>query len=101
MMSPGKKADSNNSNNSTIVLDPSLPTPRGSHAILAQQIDQEILELRNFFDDHREEMLFLISDQPQTQGNLLKGIDNKIIRICTLQIRAIDIFFPKYNIGLI
>ena len=84
MMSPGKKADSNNSNNSTIVLDPSLPTPRGSHAILAQQIDQEILELRNFFDDHREEMLFLISDQPQTQGNLLKGIDNKIIRICTL-----------------
>ena len=66
MMSPGKKADSNNS----------LPTPRGSHAILAQQIDQEILELRNFFDDHREEMLFLISDQPQTQGNLLKGIDN-------------------------
>ena len=78
MMSPGKKADSNNS---TIVLDPSLPTPRGSHAILAQQIDQEILELRNFFDDHREEMLFLISDQPQTHGNLLKGIDNKIIRI--------------------
>jgi len=67
-MSPGKKADSNNSNNSTIVLDPSLPTPRGSHAILAQQIDQEILELRNFFDDHREEMLFLISDQPQTQA---------------------------------
>ena len=50
MMSPGKKADSNNSNNSTIVLDPSLPTPRGSHAILAQQIDQEILELRNFFE---------------------------------------------------
>ena len=80
MMSPGKKADSNNSNNSTIVLDPSLPTPRGSHAILAQQIDQEILELRNFFDDHREEMLFLISDQPQTQGNLLKGIYNKIVR---------------------
>ena len=70
MMSPGKKADSNNSNNSTIVLDPSLPTPRGSHAILAQQIDQEILELRNFFDDHREEMLFLISDQPQTAKKL-------------------------------
>jgi len=69
-MSPGKKADSNNSNNSTIVLDPSLPTPRGSHAILAQQIDQEILELRNFFDDHREEMLFLISDQPQTAKKL-------------------------------
>ena len=57
-------------------MDLSLPTPKGSHAILAQQIDQEILELRNFFDDHREEMLFLISDQPQTQGNLLKGIDN-------------------------
>ena len=51
-------------------MDPSLPTPRGSHAILAQQIDQEILELRNFFDDHREEMLFLISDQPQTAKKL-------------------------------
>ena len=37
MMSPGKKADSNNSNNSTIVLDPSLPTPRGNHAILSQK----------------------------------------------------------------
>ena len=37
MMSPGKKADSNNSNNSTIVLDPSLPTPRGIHVILAQK----------------------------------------------------------------
>ena len=45
MMSPGKKADSNNS---TIVLDPSLPTPRGSHAILAQQTDQEVLEFLNF-----------------------------------------------------
>ena len=48
MMSPGKKADINNSNNSTIVLDPSLPTPRGSHAILAQQTDQEVLEFLNF-----------------------------------------------------
>ena len=27
---------------------------------LAQQIDNEILELRNFFDDHREEMLYLL-----------------------------------------
>ena len=25
---------------------------------LAQQIDNEILELRNFFDDHREEMMY-------------------------------------------
>ena len=27
---------------------------------LAQQIDNEILELRNFFDDHREEMMYLL-----------------------------------------
>lgn len=27
---------------------------------LAAQIDNEILELRNFFDDHREEMMFLL-----------------------------------------
>ena len=30
---------------------------------LAQQIDHEILELRNFFDDHREEMLYLLHGQ--------------------------------------
>ena len=63
MISPKKDS----SHNSTLVLDPSLSTPRGSHAILAQQIDQEILELRNFFDDHREEMLSLISDQQQVK----------------------------------
>ena len=27
---------------------------------LAEQIDHEILELRNFFDDHREEMMYLL-----------------------------------------
>merc|ERR1712223_1664683 len=63
MTSPRKDS----SNNSTLILDPSIPTPRGSHAILAQQIDQEILELRNFFDDHREEMLSLLADQRQTK----------------------------------
>ena len=63
MTSPRKDS----SNNSTLILDPSIPTPRGSHAILAQQIDQEILELRNFFDDHREEMLSLLADQQQTK----------------------------------
>ncbi len=47
---------------------PSLTTPRGTHAILASQIDQEIAELRNFFDDHREEMLSLISAEQAPQS---------------------------------
>jgi hypothetical protein len=34
-------------------------TPRGATAILASQIDQEILELRNFYEQHREEMMSL------------------------------------------
>jgi hypothetical protein len=34
-------------------------------AALAEQIDQEIVELRNFFDDHREEMLSLIKENSQ------------------------------------
>ena len=56
---------SDSSHNSTLILDPVLAakSPRGSHTILAQQIDQEINELRNFFEDHREEMLSLLSDQ--------------------------------------
>ena len=33
--------------------------------ILAKQIDHEINELRNFFDDHREEMLTLLNDNSQ------------------------------------
>ena len=33
--------------------------------ILATQIDQEIMELRNFFEDHREEMMTLIHDNSQ------------------------------------
>ena len=59
------KRGDHSSHNSTLVLDPALATksPRGSHTILAQQIDQEINELRNFFEDHREEMLSLISEQ--------------------------------------
>jgi hypothetical protein len=31
-------------------------------SFLAQQIDKEILELRNFFEDHREEMMSLLYD---------------------------------------
>lgn len=53
-----------------IDLSPNLPkpksaesTPRGTHTILAQQIDQEILALRNFFEDHREEMLSMINNE--------------------------------------
>ena len=34
-------------------------TPRGATAILASQIDQEILELRSFYEQHRSEMLSL------------------------------------------
>ena len=36
---------------------------------LAQQIDNEILELRNFFDDHREEMLFLLKGEEGERMN--------------------------------
>ena len=41
---------------------------------LAQQIDNEILELRNFFDDHREEMLYLLhgsKDDPMLMNHSL------------------------------
>ena len=40
---------------------------------LAQQIDHEIFELRNFFDDHREEMLYLLhgsKDEPMMNHSL-------------------------------
>ena len=33
--------------------------------VLAEQIDQEINELRNFFDDHREEMMTLLHENSQ------------------------------------
>lgn len=36
-------------------------TPRGANAILASQIDQEIIELRNLYEHHREEMMNLAS----------------------------------------
>ena len=35
--------------------------------ILAQQIDQEISELRSVFEGHREEMLSLLETAPQVQ----------------------------------
>ena len=37
---------------------------------LAQQIDNEILELRNFFDDHREEMMYLLHGNKDEQDNV-------------------------------
>ncbi len=43
-------------------------TPRGANAILASQIDQEIIELRNLYEHHREEMMTLAS-----KGNLLQN----------------------------
>jgi hypothetical protein len=43
---------------------PAHPSPPSSS--LAQQIDREILELRNFFEDHREEMMSMLYD-PQAQ----------------------------------
>jgi hypothetical protein len=44
---------------SDVPTPPSLKTPRGATAILASQIDQEILELRSFYEQHRHEMLSL------------------------------------------
>ena len=43
---------------------------------LAQQIDNEILELRNFFDDHREEMMYLLhgNKDPLVMNNSLPFI---------------------------
>ncbi len=40
----------------------SAPSSARQPSVLAKQIDQEILELRNFFDDHREEMMSLINE---------------------------------------
>jgi len=41
----------------------------GSTMILAQQIDQEISELRSVFEGHREEMLSLLETAPQLPPN--------------------------------
>ena len=35
------------------------------HQSITTQIDKEIVELRNFFDDHREEMMSLIKENSQ------------------------------------
>jgi hypothetical protein len=48
------------------VLASPRPSPSAPSSYLAQQIDKEILELRNFFEDHREEMMSLLYD-PQVQ----------------------------------
>ena len=43
----------------------SLSTPRGSNAVWAQQIEQEVVELRNIYEDHREEMMSILSHEKQ------------------------------------
>ena len=40
-----------------------VTTPRGTNAIWAQQIEQEVLELRNLYEDHREEMMSILSHE--------------------------------------
>ena len=42
-------------------------TPRGTNAIWAQQIEQEVLELRNLYEDHREEMMHILSHEKSKQ----------------------------------
>ena len=42
-------------------------TPRGTNAIWAQQIEQEVLELRNLYEDHREEMMHILSHEKVKQ----------------------------------
>ena len=46
--------------------DPGYPEGSGYKNVLAEQIDNEILELRSFFDDHREEMMSMLQG-PQEQ----------------------------------
>ena len=48
-------------------------TPRGSHAILAQQIEQEISELRNIFEDHKEEMMCAINEERERISTVNTG----------------------------
>ena len=58
---------------------------------LAQQIDNEILELRNFFDDHREEMLYLLHGKYE-EGDRV----NQSLPGYTLEARTVT-KEPKYN----
>ena len=51
-----------------------FPVKGPQSQILAQEIDNEILELRNFFEDHREEMMTLLhggGEQMETQNTSL------------------------------
>ena len=51
-----------------------LPSSSGQHQgqphILAEQIDSEIVELRNFFEDHREEMMSLLHGEEERNTSL-------------------------------
>jgi len=47
-----------------------FPGQTGQPQILAEQIDSEILELRNFFEDHREEMMSLLHGEEEQQRNI-------------------------------
>eukprot|EP00094_Tigriopus_californicus_P011557 TCALIF_11162-PA protein Name:"Protein of unknown function" AED:0.30 eAED:0.30 QI:205/0.5/0.6/1/0.75/0.8/5/30/873 len=48
---------------------------------LAQQIDDEILELRNFFEDHREEMLSMLHGDTDLIPMSLKQLNQKSQRL--------------------
>ena len=41
----------------------STTTPRGSNAVWAQQIEKEVVELRNLYEDHREEMMSILGHE--------------------------------------
>ena len=43
---------------------------QGQPQILAEQIDSEIVELRNFFEDHREEMMSLLHGEEERNTSL-------------------------------
>merc|ERR1712218_328230 len=49
---------------------PSSGQHTGQPQILAQQIDSEIVELRNFFEDHREEMMSLLHGEEERNTSL-------------------------------
>ena len=50
-----------------------LTTPRGSNAVWAQQIEQEVVELRNIYEDHREEMMSILSHEKQQKSMTSTG----------------------------
>ena len=56
----GPSVQNFNTKNSSKCLFPEQTKGNGHSQILSQQIDNEILELRNFFEDHREEMISLL-----------------------------------------